>query len=54
MPGGGRGGLAAAAIAAPVTAAATGPESGPYRLTVQTGAAVTMFNVTSTGLVRQS
>ena len=40
-----------AATGTPVTAAATGPESGRYLLTVKTGSAVTTFTVTSTGLI---
>jgi hypothetical protein len=36
-----------------VTAAATGPESGPYLLTVKIGTAVTTLRVTSTGTISQ-
>lgn len=42
-----------AAPATPVTAAATGPDSGPYLLTVKTGSVVTTFTVSGTGLISQ-
>lgn len=42
-----------AAPGTPVTAAATGPQPGPYLLTVKAGTAVTTFRVTSTGLISQ-
>jgi hypothetical protein len=43
-----------AAPGARVTAAATGPEAGPYLLTVRVGTAVTRFTVTGTGTISRS